>query len=451
MMRLQRGSRDPRDRVHGHTPLGPAADVPGRPQGGRQRPEHAVPGHGRGQPDPRVTRAASTANGLTTPMCTCATSNPPSQEPAAQLGRRERVDRQLQGQPQRQPVDRHPVHPVDDAVRAAPCGPGVAVKTSPRDHARGAGPPGRAPGPRCRRGAADNSPTAGPPSRGTACMRQDGTDAPHPAGLPRPPRRRGAAHLGDDGARRRGGPPRRRSWSPPTATRAWPPKSSPSDGRLGERRLEELRESARALGVARVEHLGYADSGLGPQTAARPARAGSGSCGPTSRRPPSGWPTILREERADVLLTYDRNGGYGHRDHVKVHEVGARAAALAGTPRVPGGDRAPRHDLRGRSPSSAGSTASRRSSTPHRSSAPSARARRSRTASGSAATPAPSAPRCAPTPPRPPPTAAPTAPWRPSCASPARCSTWSSAASGSSTRRTRPGAPVSRDMFAGLA
>jgi len=31
-----------------------------------------------------------------------------------------------------------------------------------------------------------------------------------------------------------------------------------------------------------------------------------------------------------VLLSYDRNGGYGHRDHVKVHEVGKRAASLAG-------------------------------------------------------------------------------------------------------------------------
>ena len=41
---------------------------------------------------------------------------------------------------------------------------------------------------------------------------------------------------------------------------------------------------------------------------------------------------ILREEQADVLLTYDANGGYGHRDHVKVHEVGARAAEIAGTP-----------------------------------------------------------------------------------------------------------------------
>jgi LmbE family N-acetylglucosaminyl deacetylase len=43
---------------------------------------------------------------------------------------------------------------------------------------------------------------------------------------------------------------------------------------------------------------------------------------------------LLREERADVVLTYDRNGGYGHRDHVRVHEVGARAAELADTPRV---------------------------------------------------------------------------------------------------------------------
>src|SRR5450759_4903412 len=43
---------------------------------------------------------------------------------------------------------------------------------------------------------------------------------------------------------------------------------------------------------------------------------------------------ILLEESVDVLLTYDANGGYGHRDHVKVHRVGARAAELAQTPRV---------------------------------------------------------------------------------------------------------------------
>ncbi|WP_068402405.1 PIG-L family deacetylase, partial [Kribbia dieselivorans] len=40
---------------------------------------------------------------------------------------------------------------------------------------------------------------------------------------------------------------------------------------------------------------------------------------------------ILREERADVVLGYDAHGGYGHPDHVKVHEVVALAAAQTGT------------------------------------------------------------------------------------------------------------------------
>ena len=43
---------------------------------------------------------------------------------------------------------------------------------------------------------------------------------------------------------------------------------------------------------------------------------------------------ILVEEDADVLVTYDPNGGYGHPDHVRVHELGVRAAEFAGTPRV---------------------------------------------------------------------------------------------------------------------
>jgi len=104
-------------------------------------------------------------------------------------------------------------------------------------------------------------------------------------------------------------------------------------GRLGERRLDELRTSARALGVSRVEHLGYADSGMGPQTLPDPPgqirfiRA-------NVDRAAELLADILLEESVDVLLTYDANGGYGHRDHVKVHLVGARAAELAKTPRV---------------------------------------------------------------------------------------------------------------------
>jgi LmbE family N-acetylglucosaminyl deacetylase len=106
-----------------------------------------------------------------------------------------------------------------------------------------------------------------------------------------------------------------------------------TEGRLGERRLNELRESARALGVARVEHLGYADSGMGPQTWPDPpgqTRFIRADVEEAAKR----LADILLEESVDVLLTYDANGGYGHRDHVKVHRVGARAAELAQTPRV---------------------------------------------------------------------------------------------------------------------
>ncbi|WP_270886272.1 PIG-L deacetylase family protein [Pedococcus sp. 5OH_020] len=104
-------------------------------------------------------------------------------------------------------------------------------------------------------------------------------------------------------------------------------------GDLGGRRLEELRRSATALGVSRLVYLGYADSGLegdpppDPPDRARFVRA-------PLEEAAARLALVLAEENASVLLSYDRNGGYGHRDHVRVHEVGARAAQLAGTPRV---------------------------------------------------------------------------------------------------------------------
>ena len=105
------------------------------------------------------------------------------------------------------------------------------------------------------------------------------------------------------------------------------------DGHLGERRMEELRSSARALGVARVELLGYADSGLGPDFAPDPPGA-TRFVRADVEEAATHLAAILREEDADVLLHYEPNGGYGHPDHKKVHEVGVRAAELAGTPRV---------------------------------------------------------------------------------------------------------------------
>jgi LmbE family N-acetylglucosaminyl deacetylase len=100
---------------------------------------------------------------------------------------------------------------------------------------------------------------------------------------------------------------------------------------LGERRSAELVAAAEILGVHRLEFLGYVDSGM----------AGT----PTNDAPESFWradpaeaaerlAAILRDEAADVLTVYDENGVYGHPDHVQVHRVGVRAAALAGVGRV---------------------------------------------------------------------------------------------------------------------
>jgi LmbE family N-acetylglucosaminyl deacetylase len=94
-----------------------------------------------------------------------------------------------------------------------------------------------------------------------------------------------------------------------------------------------LRSSASILGAHRVECLGYADSGYGPDFYPDPpgrVRFGRADRDEAAQR----LAAILHDEGADLLLSYQPNGGYGHRDHVQVHHVGKRAAELAATPRV---------------------------------------------------------------------------------------------------------------------
>jgi LmbE family N-acetylglucosaminyl deacetylase len=104
-------------------------------------------------------------------------------------------------------------------------------------------------------------------------------------------------------------------------------------GGLAARRAAELQQSAQALGVARVEQLGYADSGLGPELLPDPPGRTRFVRADTEEAA-TRVAAILQEEQVDVLLGYDANGGYGHPDHVKLHHVARRAAALAGTPRL---------------------------------------------------------------------------------------------------------------------
>jgi LmbE family N-acetylglucosaminyl deacetylase len=100
---------------------------------------------------------------------------------------------------------------------------------------------------------------------------------------------------------------------------------------LWQRRVEETVACAEILGVARVEFLGYVDSGMvGTPENDLPESFWQADVGEAAAR----LAAILTEEGADVLTVYDENGGYGHPDHIQVHRVGLRAAELAGTPRV---------------------------------------------------------------------------------------------------------------------
>jgi LmbE family N-acetylglucosaminyl deacetylase len=94
-------------------------------------------------------------------------------------------------------------------------------------------------------------------------------------------------------------------------------------------RLEELRASAAILGADKAVHLGYADSGHGPVLFDDPP-GGTRFARADAEEAASKLADLLAEERADLLLSYDPQGCYGHRDHVRVHQVGTRAAQLAG-------------------------------------------------------------------------------------------------------------------------
>ena len=98
---------------------------------------------------------------------------------------------------------------------------------------------------------------------------------------------------------------------------------------LAERRRIELEDACRILGVARHAYLDYLDSGMaGEETNGRP---GSFS-GADVDEAAGALAAILRSEGAEVLVTYDEHGGYGHPDHVQVHRVGVAAAEQAATP-----------------------------------------------------------------------------------------------------------------------
>ena len=88
--------------------------------------------------------------------------------------------------------------------------------------------------------------------------------------------------------------------------------------RLAEIRTEELRNAGRILGLDRQEFLDYRDSGMqGTDDNDNPASFHQALIGEAAER----LARVIREERPEVVVTYDPTGTYFHPDHVKAHQT----------------------------------------------------------------------------------------------------------------------------------
>ena len=96
-------------------------------------------------------------------------------------------------------------------------------------------------------------------------------------------------------------------------------------------RRQETVDAAAVLGIARVEFLGYHDSGLSGD----PAHiCGNSLAWADLSEVASRVAAVLSEEEPEAVVIYDPHGIYGHPDHVAVHRAGRAAAEAAEVPVV---------------------------------------------------------------------------------------------------------------------
>lgn len=92
-------------------------------------------------------------------------------------------------------------------------------------------------------------------------------------------------------------------------------------------RAQELETAAGILGYAQIFRLGYRDSGMPDSDANRRPEAFTNADENSALEV---MVRVIREERPQVILGYDRHEYYPHPDHLRVHDLGLKAFLAAG-------------------------------------------------------------------------------------------------------------------------
>ncbi len=98
---------------------------------------------------------------------------------------------------------------------------------------------------------------------------------------------------------------------------------------LGDVREGELRCAAETMGIAELIFLGYRDSGMQDTPENDDPRAFINA---PAEEVVSRLVEIIRRLRPQVVVTFEPNGGYGHPDHIAIHQHTVAAFHAAADP-----------------------------------------------------------------------------------------------------------------------